>query len=149
MSCGWDPPAFLHPSPIYVQWRWLPPCMSIGFLAKLPPCHSKGKIWWMLQSGSMKKLTGRCYRRLTLPRIGRSHSEPVWGGRPTNSISRFPCTLSRTIGGDTAQQKTLFAACVGPQIFLQSSTDSLHKLVAATSDHDHLSQRLGGTLKFP
>ena len=28
----------------------LPVCrnLSIGFLAKLPPCHSKGKIWWML-----------------------------------------------------------------------------------------------------
>ena len=29
--------------------------LSIGFLAKLPPCHSKGKNL-MLQSGSMKKL---------------------------------------------------------------------------------------------
>ena len=42
----------------FTTHRDLPVCrnLSIGFLAKLPPCHSKGKIWWMLQSGSMKKL---------------------------------------------------------------------------------------------
>ena len=48
-----------HPMTMtFTTHRDLPVCrnLSIGFLAKLPPCHSKGKIWWMLQSGSMKKL---------------------------------------------------------------------------------------------